>query len=279
VERFEASSWRIGTASYTGSLDGELPGWDFSSNLAVGVRLQADLAGARSDCGLPADSALAALIHWRSSRTNLRGGSPKVELVEGINELHLDLDGGELGGRLELEVRVVLDEGQGDEPLAPTQPGSILWSERGSVDLEGQAERFPVELRDFRAAGLRGAGGAWVLHWDSTDPEWSASAAVRLWLNSRHPIVERLIEETPDPIALSVLKHDVTRQLIDVALDNEQLVGQEWGAGTLGAALVERVGAVFPGLSLDDCRALRRDRRDDFESALQAGTGLLGDER
>lgn len=272
-----ASEWQVSSATHRERpLPAELEGWDFFTNLAIRVRLEASLNEARQDCGLDSSCVLNGLVRWRSSRTGLQGASESLPLVQGTNNLLLDLDSSELGGRLSL--RVVVTSGKaidGKNPLAPHRTGVILWEEFRSVVLEGEEERFPVELHDFKGEGLKGPGAAWVLHWDSTDPERSASAAVRLWLNTRHPALEKLIGAELDPVVLSVLKHDVTRQLIERALDTEELADSEWSPGSLGAALIERVKAVFPGMSLDECRAMRRKSPDDYESRLQNASGLL----
>lgn len=273
--RFEAPEWLIASPSYSGQLVDEVKGWDYSTNLSLSVCIESNLEAAVSDCGLGAGPSLGGFIVWRSSSTALRGTSDVVVLKTGRNQVGLDLIGIEIGGQLEIEARVVFLAGYAVSELAPTRRGALLWSEKRTTRLEGTADRFPIELRDFKKAGLRGADGAWVLHWDSKDPEWSASAAVRLWLNSRHPMADRLAGELPDSDGMSVLRYDLTRQLIDEALDNDDLSDREWPAGSLGAALLERVKSVFPGLSLEDCRAMRRDRRDDYESAIQQTTGML----
>jgi hypothetical protein len=276
-ERVSTGDWLIATPLGSGLLGEELAGWDYATNLLVSVSLKLDLSAVLSDCGLGSDSKLVGLIFWRSARTGLHGSSAAKRLVDGENCITLDLMGSELGGRLDLETRVVLIEAQAGSVLSPRRAGSILWSQKRAVDLEGTADRFPVELRDFQKAGLRGPDGAWVLHWDSHNPDWSASSCVRLWMNSRHPVATILTGAKPDPRTMSVLRHDITHQLIDEALDNDELSESDWPAGSLGAVLLERVNAVFPGLSLNDCRALRRDRRDDFESAIQSATSIFKD--
>lgn len=275
ANRVTASEWRVASTGYAGPLVPDLPGWDYSTNLAVAVQLDVELLGILADCGIGGRSRLGGLISWRAEKTSLRGSSTVEVLGSGINTLGLDLLGAELGGRLELEARVVLLDPDGGGELSPRLVGSILWSEKRSIRLEGVADRFPIELRDFTKAGLRGAGGAWVLHWDCRDPEWSASACLRLWINSQHPVADVLTCDSPDPNVMSLLRHDLTRQLVEEAIENEELTDSEWPPGSLGAALLERLRGVFPGLSLEDCRSMRRDRREDFESSIQAATSML----
>ena len=101
---------------------------------------------------------IGALLEWKSSRTGLRGGSQPIVVRDGANELHLDLLGHELGGKLSLELVVVLLKAGGSPVgFAPRLPGSILWKEATAVTLEGDADRFPIELRSFKAGGVRGS--------------------------------------------------------------------------------------------------------------------------
>lgn len=276
--RIILSNWRISTPFGSGPLQEELRGWDFATNLAVAVQLDVDLNGALEDCGLSNSSELIGLIRWQSTRTGIRRSSSPMRLVDGTNELHLDLLGTEIGRKLLFEAAVVVqDPGNGSTGFAPTRPGSILWREKTSVLIEGDAERFPIELRSFKAAGITGADAAWALHWDSVDPNSSAGSAMRLWLNSDHPVAAKLTASEPDAAVLSVLKFDLTRQLIQQALEMNDLTDGQWPEGSLGASLLERIHAAFPGYSLDDCRTLQRDSREDFETAIQSVTAMLGD--
>lgn len=252
-------------------------GWDFFTDLTVSARLTTDLRGALADCGLPPHAPLVGLISWKSSRTGLRGCSQPTLLSQGETRLTAQLPGRDLGGHLDVTLRVALGVSIEADPLSPRRAGSTLWSEGRSIALEGVADRFPVEVRNFQKAGLFGPQAAWVLHWDSEDPEIAASAALRLWLNSAHPAVADLVKGSAgDPTLLSFLLHDVTRQLVDRALENDRLSdGVNWPAGSLGATLIQRVRSVFRGLSLSECRAIKRDQPDDYETAIQCATGLL----
>ena len=278
--RFESRNWEIRVGSEVQPLPSVLDGWDFSTDLRISVQLQCELRKVFTDCGLPSHAPLVGVITWKSSRTGLRGCSSPVLLAEGTCYLSVELLGKELGGHLDLQLRVALGAHIESDPLSARRAGSTLWSESRSIILEGIADRFPVEVRNFQKAGLLGPQAAWVLHWDSEDPEVAASASVRLWLNSSHPVFADLVMGAgANPATLSFLVHDVTRQIVDRALQNKELSDDvEWPAGTLGATLMQRVRSVFPGISLEECRIIRREQPDEYESAIQTATGLLATE-
>ena len=257
-------------------------GWDYSTPVNVRFTCRVDLAALLQSVNLGVDARIRLVLRWRSTASGIRGVSEGAIVDEGEVLAELALHGAELGGDLLVDATLIL-ESAGTAPgvLAPHRPGSVLWSLRRKLELEGDRERFPVELISFKQAGLRGPKGTWSLKWDSRDLEHAAGSAVRLQMNLDHPLSRAAAKAPDDPKNyefIGVLRWDITRQLITAALDDEAnfhtLDG--WPDRTLGAALAARIQAVFPGRSLEDCRYLRSKHSQDFETALQTATGLFG---
>lgn len=259
--------------------------WDYATPIDVAFRCFVDLSAlldsvSLGSLGLGRGSVLHLVLKWHSTNTGLRGaGEPQV-VEEGPAEAQLQLGGDSLGGVLLLEAAIILSSASGGHgQLAPTRPGSILWSKSKSLNLEGEGTRFPVQLVSFESAGLRGPNAAWCLRWDSTDYDQAAGACLRVLLNRDHPKAEAAAQEPDDREnagTMQVLRWDIARQMIAGALDDEAgFETLDWPEGSLGAALAARIRTVFPDLSLDECRALRRTGPEDFETSLQTTMGLF----
>lgn len=269
---------RVGDREVSGPT---VEGWDYSERVHVRLTCRIDLAALLDVIGLEDDAQIRLLLRWRSTASGIRGVSDGSVISRGESRDEVDLDGAELGGDLLIDAMLVLDSaGRNPSVLAPHRPGSILWSQRKKLELEGDRERFPVELISFRRAGLRGPTGAWSLKWDSQDLEHAVGSALRLQMNIDNPTSRAAARAPDDPKnaqIMSVLRWDITRQLIVTALDDkENFHTLDWPERSLGAALAARIQTVFPGLSLDECRVLRRMHPEDFETSLQTATGLFG---
>ena len=258
-------------------------GWDYSTSVHARFTCRVDLAALLRTTHLGDDARIRLVLRWRSTTSGIRGVSAGTVVDEGESVDELALDGSELGGDLLLDAALILDSaGSAPGSLAPHRPGSVLWSLRKKLELEGDRERFPVELISFRQAGLRGSKGTWSVKWDSQDLEHAVGSAIRLQLNLDHPMARAAAKAPDDPKneeLIGVLRWDITRQLITAALDDEENFHtlDDWPDRTLGAALASRIRTVFPGRSLEYCRDLRFKHRQDFETVLQTATGLFGD--
>ncbi len=280
-QRIDGPTWTVTTGGKR--VDGPEPvaGWDYQTVLNVHCALHIDLQGVVEDCELGPQDTIGLVLRWRSTTTNVRGSSRSIEVADDRPAVTAEIPGHNIGGRLVLDATLALlttSATAGD--LAPTRPGSILWNQPHTVVLEGDSDRFPVELKSFSLLGLQGGGAAWVLRWDTTDLEWAAGAALRLWLNSDHPAVKRYLGD-PDTDEsrqlMSVLSWDISRQMIEHALDSPEFTTLDWPEESLGASLATRLAIMFPGMRPAECRVLRREQPADFESAIQTGTRLLTD--
>jgi hypothetical protein len=279
--RVTAGAWTVMTHGQQLEQPSILDGWDYLTPISVSRRLEVDLPGICSDCGLSGSTQFAVTAQWRSTWTDQRGWMVPVQLSAGPTVIAVDLPPAELGGSLHIETCVILLQADGtSDALAPTRPGSILWRNPYSLVLEGEAARFPVELVEFGRAGIRaGSRAAWILYWHPEDLEAAALGTVRLCLNAEHPLIRRMVDgDRHDPLiaaVLSALRFDVARTLIHGALRHEQFTDEEWPEGSLGAVLTNLVHTLFPGESVESLRSYQTLAREEFDARIQAGTRLF----
>lgn len=273
----------ITSAGITLQHPSSIPDWDYLTDLRVVRNLDIDLATARTDCGLDPTAEVRASIIWHatvSGRSGVRGASRPVALVEGANQLEVALDGGLLGGTLNLGVRVMLGHPSGTPAeLAPRRVGSVLWSDDTTrVVLEGAGTRFPVVPVSFAESGIAGGRrAAWCFSIMSSDPSDSGTGSIRLYLNSDHERIQRYLAE-PDQTAAEQfavgLRFAVTRLLVTAALRNPDLdMDVEYDAGSLGELLTSLLRQLFPGRPIESLRGDLATDPGEFEAELQALTG------
>lgn len=260
--------------------DDRVDGWEHTVDLSVAASLRADPRRLAEACGVASHSRFSAVLSWHATGSSLRGTAARQPVADNsLVRLAGDLRGSELGGRLRLSVALVLDDAVDPDDTAPTRPGSILFREQRSWLLEGVGDRFPVERLDFRTSGVRHPGAAWILRWDHLDPEWDAHAAVRLQLNTRHPLVEELADTTGPQGELlhSVMRRDVMRELVLTALDLDGFTIDPagWHEASLGQALSVLLASIFPDASVDEIRGLLRDDPAGFDAQIQGHAHFL----
>lgn len=257
-----------------------LPDWDYNTDLRIMRQLDIDLTGLLAACLLQPDTPVRAHILWHSTGSGLRGASTAVRVEDGTNILNLELSGGLLGGMLKLEARVVLGGTiePPTSPMAPHRPGSILWSERTHVMLEGGGARFPVMPVSFARAGIAsGRNGSWCLMVDSTDLSDSASGTMRVYLNTDNDHVAGYLRDPDQSSAQQFarnLRLAVIRQLVSLAVSHEELdTDADYDAGSVGELLSRVVRHLFPDRDLTVLRSDLLARPGEFEAELQGRTG------
>ncbi|MBC9819735.1 hypothetical protein [Terrabacter sp. MAHUQ-38] len=256
-----------------------VPDWDDETGIEVGAAFTIDLERCLQETGLSENSKLSLHLLWHATGSRLRGASEPHTIVHGNNHASLRFTGPELGGTLTVRCVVTLARaGQESHELAPSRPGSILWSRDLSVRLEGQGSRFPVSHVGFSSSGIAsGLNGAWCLVFENDDLVDSGVGSVRLYLNTEHPSVERYLAEPQSGADFGpFIRNDVNRQLVLRALHQEELdIDEEYPRESLGELLSLAVRRNFPGRSLDEVRALSRERPGEFEAEIQARGGFL----
>lgn len=256
-----------------------LPEWDPATDISLSRTLRLDVAAIWGACSLAADDALLIVAEWTSEGTNLKGyvrSEPISFSTEAIVNLVLDIKGKNLAHAVVVRCRLVLLPGSypRESPLAPSLHGSVLWNDEHRLVLEGEGSRFPMEQIDFASLPGIPLGASWHLDWSPLDPEMPLSAAMRLYLNSRHVHVIQAVaasEPTEEQLMLrKTILWDVARQLVVGMLDNPDFTVGGHGEGTLGRAVSVMLQIHIPGETASGLRSLKESRPAVFESVLQS---------
>lgn len=261
-----------------------LAGWDPATPLLIRRKMRVDVDQILAACHLSRNAKLYAGCFWRASLNSLVGcGSPMplASRTEQPVDLKLAIPAGQAGGTLSLgTVLCVQDAADTRDPLAPRDPGTILFEDMKSIDLEGVAPRFPVSTVDFTLMGWP-RDGAWRLVWDLQDLEVSPTVGMRLYINTLHPLAMSALqgEDSASQTVRSMLQADLARSILTFALRQDEFAETDWDrhTGTIGHVAASLLARVFPDVSVKTLsERLDRDP-DQFWSQIQAGVHFLGE--
>ncbi len=276
-ESISASEWLIGPVGHELMANPpNMPGWQYSTDLVVERTLTVDLEQLRQGTALAEADHIQCVITWMSSATGLQGCSKRYQIEGGENHLSVTVPGTETGGSLRLRtvVTAALAPHSDRHPLAAHRPGSILWSDEFTTDLEGDASRFPTEALSFSATGLGGPEVAWRLKVDTSDLDASALSCVRIILNTDNEVYGRLAADPDSPgsqLTQRFLAYDVARQLVVAALAQEELAMVDYERASLGNVLRARLRDYFgdEGDAIEPLRARWAMSPSDLDVELQ----------
>jgi hypothetical protein len=255
---------------------GRLADWHYLSNVTVAWTLLVDLDGIWQDCQLPPDADIGVVLSWRSDRTNLRDSIPAVPLSDGENLLQTSIEGYTLGGTITIETAIVLrNSGTVISKLAPSRPGSLLWSASEQVVLEGSGGRFPTISVDFAAEGKPGdSNGMWFLEISDWNLQANCTSALVLYVNNSNPSIQAVLTggaAARNSEIMRFMMYDVYRQLLRVSIYNSEFDDRvKYERGSLGDMLVTLLRIFFPGRNIGQLRREYDQTPTDIDADLLA---------
>ncbi|MFF3416620.1 hypothetical protein ACFYW9_18255 [Streptomyces sp. NPDC002698] len=260
-----------------------LPDWDYQMDVHVRRTLQVDLDRVRRQTGLAADAALMLSAVWTATGSNLSGPAQRLRLSKGGTstlEFDVRLRGTDLGGLLLLDTALVLAERVKDaRPSSPRRAGSVLWSDRETLRLQGDAPQFPMAVIDFARTSFP-ENAAWHLQ-ISGGLESATMGSLLLLVNERNTVTATAFQNAGKPrpvdrIVLSAVYADAARVMVEHALAHEEFVEDaDFPDGSLGATLLSLFDQLFPGQSITDVRLRHRQSPALFSSDLQAAVKIF----
>lgn len=259
--------------------------WDPDLKLRLIRAVTVDLDAVLASTGLDSPCRLTLATVWRSDRTRLRGSGMSIPLRDRSGEaqasLSLDIPGHLAGGSVELRTALVLTEAWKEaSPIVAKRVGSVLWSDKVAVALEGSAARFPVTVIDFAEVPGLANMAPWALEWTPHDLDQPVLGAMRLLVNSAVPAVVQAISGSRDPhdVAIATLiRFDVARSFVHGALSQESLVqgSGDFEEDSVGRMLQDLLERYWPSVAPEILARRLVDTPQKIESELQAKTGLL----
>ncbi|WP_229818970.1 hypothetical protein [Streptomyces lateritius] len=260
-----------------------LPHWDYNTDLTLRRTVHVDLDRARAQSGLPGNALLMLSTVWTATGSNLSGPAQHLRLSEGgVQDIEIGfrLSGADLGGLLLLDTALVLAARRSDaRPSSPRRAGSVLWSDRESLRLQGDAPQFPMAVIDFARTSFP-EGAAWHLQ-ISGELDNATMGSLLLLVNEQNKVTAVAFENAHRPrpvdrIVLSAVYADVARSMIEHALDNQDFAeDSDFPDGSLGATLLSLFDQLFPGQTITDVRLRRRQSSALFASDLQAAVKIF----
>ncbi|MFF4258437.1 hypothetical protein ACFY1L_45340 [Streptomyces sp. NPDC001663] len=275
--------WRLVVEDGEVELPEALPDWDYQMDLHLRRAVRIDLDLTRRQTGLPEDAALMLSAVWTATGSNLSGPAQHVLLPEsGMNTVEFDirLSGADLGGLLLLDTALVLAQRRNDaRPSSPRRAGSVLWSDREALRLQGDAPQFPMAIIDFARTSFPD-DAAWHLQ-ISGGLEHATMGALLLLVNERNTVTSTAFQNAARPrpidrIVLSAVYADAARVMVEHALTHDDFAEEsDFPDGSLGATLLSLFDQLFPGQQIADIRLRRRQSPSLFASDLQAAVKIF----
>ncbi|WP_199549530.1 hypothetical protein [Streptomyces sp. N35] len=278
-----AEPWMLVTDDGEIPMPEALPDWDYHMDLRIRRTVSVDLDRARAQSGLPPNSALTLAVVWTATGSNLSGPAEHVRLTDNgtiVAQFDIVLKGTDLGGLLALDTALVLAERRPDaRPSSPRRAGSLLWSNREELRLQGDAPQFPMAVIDFSLTSFPD-NAAWHLQ-ISGGLDGATMGSLLLLVNERSKLTATAFENAGKPrpidrVILSAVYADAARVMIEHALANDDFTEDgDFPDGSLGATLLSLFDRLFPGQLVTDIRLRQRQSPALFASDVQAAVKIF----
>ncbi|MEV5936311.1 hypothetical protein AB0L56_27155 [Streptomyces sp. NPDC052079] len=278
-----AQSWRLVVEDGEVPLPEAMPDWDYQMDLLLRRTVRVDLERARRQSGLPDDAPLVLSAVWTATGSNLSGPAQQVRMpaqATGTAEFDFRLRGADLGGVVLLDTALLLAERRVDaRPSTPRRAGSVLWSDRQTLRLQGDAPQFPMAVIDFARTSFPD-DAAWHLQ-ISGGLDSATMGSLLLLVNERNSTTASAFRKASKPgpvdrVVLSAVYADAARTMVEHALNQDDFTEDtDFSEGSLGATLLNLVEQLFPGQSITDIRLRRQQSPALFASDLQAAVKIF----
>ncbi|WP_225654180.1 hypothetical protein [Streptomyces pseudogriseolus] len=279
-----AETWRLVVEDGEVPLPEAMPDWDYQMNLSLRRTVRVDLERARRQSGLPDEAPLVLSAVWTATGSNLSGPAQQIPMpayADGIAEFDFRLRGADLGGLLLLDTALLLAERRVDaRPSTPRRAGSVLWSDRQTLRLQGDAPQFPMAVIDFARTSFPD-DAAWHLQ-ISGGLDSATMGSLLLLVNERNSTTANAFQKASKPgpvdrVVLSAVYSDAARIMVEHALNHDDFAEDtDFPEGSLGATLLNLMEQLFPGQSITDIRLRRQQSPALFASDLQAAVKIFG---
>lgn len=255
--------------------DEALDEWNHFSTVGVTCALTLDIDEVRRELEIANDLKLSWFIIAKCKPSPVAISSHAHPLVDGRQEISLNLPPGSVSGQLDLEISLAVTAPSKIHVanFAPSKVGQAVYRSKSRLILEGTAGQLPFLPVSFAEQGVpHSSSSLWWLRFLTRDLEESANSALWMWINTDNSELEPLLEQTDSVnslLWLKFLKVDFMRQLLLEAIRNPDLdTDTSYSEGSLGELLTGVVRLV--GSSIQDVRSDYRDDPGYVEAKLQA---------
>lgn len=277
-----AQPWQVRdfTSEEWVDLKGSLSGWEPARTMELQRVVTAAIDEVKMACRLsPDDVLLLTVCAWSREAGVRRCVFRSDAMKRKTRDLNITfaLDGGDLAGDVELRTDIVIDGPiRSVDIFAPPVAGCCLWTETTVIEIEGSASQFPIESGDFaKMPWIPGQEAPWHIEFEEgCDPEIPFLRAVRLYINSAHPVMR---EYQRHPHLQAFLEYEVSLALLMAVVPTAQfLEGAEFfERRSLGGVVKKLATTTFPGWSLRELADEIRARPWRFQTLLRSCLELL----
>lgn len=252
--------------------------WDYYSTVNVYCDLELSLESVRRNLGITSKTHLGWVIVARSSTLTRTISSDPCEIIDGKQQISLEIAPGNVGGIMTVDILLLVLESEelGTSMFSPTKPGQVVYESSEKFLLEGTGAQLPVLPVSFSEQGFKNSSSAnWWLRVNSEDLLSSSNSVFWLWLNTDNDELQPMLTEPESmegKVWLKFLSIDFARLLLQMGISHETLeTDEEYPDGSLGQTLQSVV--LLLGSSLEAVRAKYRDDPSRVEAELQSIIG------
>ncbi|TCJ30429.1 hypothetical protein [Nocardioides jejuensis] len=265
AESVQWDAWWFVRGGVREALPQQLPGWDYSSVETIGVTVHLDTEAIKSATGMQSarDLELVLIADCAPLGRRFVGAASIDEEAEETVDLSVEIPAGEAALQLEVSAHLVLaspgEPGSGRPHLAGSR---LLSSQRRTVQLEGEASRFPSEAVPFSAIGLEPA--PWTISASFADLNDSFMGSIRLLMNEEHPLARAALDPVANPEAAERLKIDVFRMLVAVVAPDIPECAEQYEEASVGE-VVTNMADLYLRQTLVEAASMYRENPLRFE--------------
>jgi hypothetical protein len=258
-------------------IEGSIPGWDY----LMGLRIQREVAvradRLRASCGIGPEDEIIIAVTILSPQSRYRASHFKSEPLKSdytLESIHCEIDGAMLAGSIFIDTEIILTKGAGrPKAFLAHLPGSRLYSERVTVELEGSSSRMPVEVAKFseQLGWLSAHRAPWYVSCEGGNLHAPVMKALRVYLNSEETAFTETARRA-DPVVVTLLGADTTRLVLLSALSEQEFLDnpKDYSEGTLGEVAARLLSSCFPGYSAADVKAMADHDGGKFDAAIKS---------
>lgn len=226
---YESSGERIPLPKY-------LPGWDYASELTVGLTADVNADLMRSSTRIEDLTSLSLVVVCDCKASQRRFTSAaRLDPERAVVDVQLDVPAGQLADSIELSAVLVLAEDIEPAPDRAHRAGSRLAaSSSPTVILEGEASRFPTEPLSFAAAGYEAA--PWTVSSTAESLDDSLMGSIRLLINEDHSWGQELLSDLSSETSKQ-LQVDVFRSLVTLCSELSSEMPTDFEEDSLGGVV------------------------------------------
>ena len=274
------AGWYVTTDSGRRQLGPFLDAWDYDQSIRIGTSPEFDVGELMGSTGLDDPSQVHVVVTVDCSATSRRFVS-HCALDHYVNSadhyIEVEVPQGAAALELKMTCHLALAAARSSFGNAASLKGSRLAeSPTTRIALEGEASRFPTESVSF--FDLRWEAAAWSMRIDMEDMNEAFRGAVRLMLNTDHPVGAALASMDPKTYGAlgSMLRIDIVRSILLAAIEQVGRRGIEtadFDEESFGA-VAEQISNDYFGMGLAAIAEMWVSDGARFERALQTSVGM-----